>query len=237
MGTSEIVKLCELLSLDDNGKVEMEVLADNVFMFFFNKAEDRDAIWKRGPWHFDNNLIVLEKPLGAGELSNLSFDKVIEIPADARECRGRFLRVKVRIDIDKPLKRFLKLEVDESERVVVAPLIYKRLPEFCFACGKIGHNLKECPDDEARIEALEGTSTKFGAWMRAPGLEMGKSKNQKQMGKSSSEQDGGKSTSTSDGSTKGGDMLRIEHNYNSNGDRAESGGSVGKLNGNKKDGN
>ncbi|KAK0599999.1 hypothetical protein LWI29_010594 [Acer saccharum] len=124
MGTSEIVKLCELLSLSDDGKtvrpqeeirregiadvshclvgkvlsgkkvnreafisvieqlwnpfsqVEVEVIAENIFMFFFSKTEDRDAIWKRGPWHFDNHLIVLEKPTGAGEISNLAFEKV-----------------------------------------------------------------------------------------------------------------------------------------------------------------
>ncbi|TXG73188.1 hypothetical protein EZV62_001767 [Acer yangbiense] len=71
----------------------------------------------RGPWQFDNHLIVFEKPKGAREISNLAFDKVeiwvqvhnlplmcmnrsvarliaeeigqvIEIPADAKECRG-----------------------------------------------------------------------------------------------------------------------------------------------------
>ncbi|KAI9191558.1 hypothetical protein LWI28_009958 [Acer negundo] len=99
-------------------------------MFFFNKSENRDAVWKRGPWHFDNHLVVLEKPTGAGEISDLAFAKVemwvqihnlplmymnrkaarliaeeigpvIEIPADAKECRSKFLQVKVQIkDLD-----------------------------------------------------------------------------------------------------------------------------------------
>ncbi|KAK0579475.1 hypothetical protein LWI29_026805 [Acer saccharum] len=33
--------------------------------------------------------------------------------------------------------------------------------------GRIGHGTKECPDDNARAEALRGETPKFGAWMRA----------------------------------------------------------------------
>ncbi|TXG72776.1 hypothetical protein EZV62_001355 [Acer yangbiense] len=166
------------------GRVEIEVIADNIFVFYFNNPEVRDMIWARSPWHFDNNLIVLEKPQGVGEISSLSFHTaemwvqihnlplmcmnrraakeiteqigpVVEIPAESKECRGRFLRVKVQIDVSKPLKRFIKPGMDESDKVIVAPLLYERLPEFCYACGKIGHALKECTDDIAKLEALE----------------------------------------------------------------------------------
>ncbi|TXG46781.1 hypothetical protein EZV62_026075 [Acer yangbiense] len=305
MSTSEIVKLCESLSLSDHGRVlrlreevrregiadvshcligkvlsgkkvnreafinminqlwspfgqvEIEVIADNIFMFFFTKSEDRDAVWRRGPWHFDNHLIVLEKPIGAGEISELGFDKVdmwvqihnlplmymnrraarslaeeigqvIEIPADAKECRGKFLRVKVRIDVNKPLKRFIKLAVDDTERVVVAPLIYERLPKFCYACGKLGHVLRECPNDEARIDALEGVSTQFGAWLRVPGPDVGKQKPQKSMGQQSSGSGDGKSISVSDGSTRGNDECRVGINHTQSTAGDASGGSVGR---------
>ncbi|KAI9187214.1 hypothetical protein LWI28_025616 [Acer negundo] len=156
--------------------------------------------------------------------------RVIGIPVDAKECRGKYLSVKIQIELNKPLKRFIKLAVDDSEKVVVAPLIYERLPEFCYACGKLGHVLKECSDYEARIEALEGASTKFGAWMRASRSEIGKSKVQKQVGRNSSEQEG-KSKSTSDGSTKEVKALRIRHNQTNSAENAESGGSVEKLTG------
>ncbi|KAK3212206.1 hypothetical protein Dsin_016912 [Dipteronia sinensis] len=50
-------------------------------------------------------------------------------------------------------------------------LKYERLPEFYYACGRIGHGSKDCPDVEARIGALNGATTKFGAWMRASVLD------------------------------------------------------------------
>ncbi|KAK3193077.1 hypothetical protein Dsin_024387 [Dipteronia sinensis] len=58
------------------GKVDVESVGDNIFMFCFNNQEDRNRIWHRGPWYFDNSLIVLEKPMGVGDISLLGFTKV-----------------------------------------------------------------------------------------------------------------------------------------------------------------
>ncbi|TXG68535.1 hypothetical protein EZV62_003470 [Acer yangbiense] len=178
------------------GNVEIEVVGDNTFMFYFNNPEDRDRIWQRGPWHFDRSLIVLEKPEGMGDISQLCFNKaefwvqihdipimcmnkrmakwlaeqigrVVEIPMESRECWGKFLRVKVLIDISKPLKRWLRLKLDRSDNIVVVGLKYERLPEFCYACGKVGHGINKCTDTEAKKEAIEGPKTKFGSWLRA----------------------------------------------------------------------
>ncbi|TXG60685.1 hypothetical protein EZV62_015258 [Acer yangbiense] len=188
------------------GSVEIEAVGDNTFMFFFPSLEVRSLIWSRGPWHFDRNLIVLEKPTGTGDISKLSFHMVefwvqihnlplmcmnrrmarylaeqigtvVELPTDSRECWGRFIRVKVRIDISKPLLRCLRLNLDDSGEVTTAILLYERLPEFCYACGIIGHGLRDCPDDDARLEALEGVSTKYGSWLRAASVEQSKNRN------------------------------------------------------------
>lgn len=53
----------------------------------------------------------------------------------------------MKIDIDKPLKRWLRLKLGKTEEITVVNLRYERLPEFCFACGRIGHGIKECVDE------------------------------------------------------------------------------------------
>ncbi|KAK3221474.1 hypothetical protein Dsin_008499, partial [Dipteronia sinensis] len=66
------------------------------------------------------------------------------------------MKVKVLLDISKPLKRWLRLKLDKSDNIVVVALKYERLPEFCYACGRIGHGIKDCPDGKARKRALDG---------------------------------------------------------------------------------
>ncbi|TXG62425.1 hypothetical protein EZV62_009419 [Acer yangbiense] len=185
------------------GQVEVELVRDNTFMFYFDNRDDRNQVWQRGPWHFGNNLIALEKPLGLGNISNLGFNRadfwiqihdipigcmnrkmakwlaeqlgeVLDIPAESRECWGKFMRVRVRIDISKPLKRWLKLKSGLSDEVFTLGLKYEKLPDFCFAYGRIGHGIKECVDEAARILALDGSQTKFGSWLKAPIIEKSK---------------------------------------------------------------
>ncbi|TXG50706.1 hypothetical protein EZV62_023230 [Acer yangbiense] len=80
---------------------------------------------------------------------------VVEIPYDSRECWGKFLWVKVQINITKPLKRWLRLKLGKTEDIVVVGLKYERLSDFCFVCGRIGHLVKECTDEVAREVTAE----------------------------------------------------------------------------------
>ncbi|TXG53135.1 hypothetical protein EZV62_022304 [Acer yangbiense] len=113
------------------GMVEVEMIDDNAFMFYFPRKEDRELI-----------------------------GMVIELPADSRECWGKFLMVRVRIDISKPLKRCLRVQLEGLDKAVVAPIHYERLPDFCFACGLIGHVIRDCADAEAKKEALARKMTR-----------------------------------------------------------------------------
>ena len=58
------------------GRVEIESVGVNIFLFRFDNQEDWNRIWKRGPWYFDNSIIVLVKPEGMGDISSLQFHKV-----------------------------------------------------------------------------------------------------------------------------------------------------------------
>ncbi|KAK3225143.1 hypothetical protein Dsin_005005 [Dipteronia sinensis] len=104
---------------------------------------------------------------------------VIEIPAESRECWGKFLRVRVRIDITKPLKRCLKVRLEGFEKATMAPIHYERLLDFCFTCRKLGHVMRDCADVEARNEALQGNATRYGVWMKVAATERPKSYTQR----------------------------------------------------------
>ncbi|RLM59154.1 retrotransposon protein, putative, unclassified [Panicum miliaceum] len=57
---------------------------------------------------------------------------------------GRFIRIKVKLDIRKPLMRGLTVCVREENRPVWCPVEYEYLPDFCYTCGIIGHTDKVC---------------------------------------------------------------------------------------------
>ncbi|KAM6600189.1 hypothetical protein CsatA_019798 [Cannabis sativa] len=69
------------------------------------------------------------------------------VKTDAKNFNGiwrEYLRVRATIDIDKPLKRRMKLCKDNGEWIW-ANFKYEHIPTFCFVCGIIGHSERFCP--------------------------------------------------------------------------------------------
>ncbi|TXG53668.1 hypothetical protein EZV62_018924 [Acer yangbiense] len=151
MSAAELAGLCENLSLADEDGEVLEVAEEAQL----DEVEDVDPeqILAERP------VALEEKPDSYGETRGFW------------EYWGKFIRVKVQLDILKPLKRWLRLKLDKSKNIVVVGLKYERLPDFCFACGRIGHVIKECTDEEAKKGVLEGSITKFGPWLKASGPE------------------------------------------------------------------
>lgn len=79
---------------------------------------------------------------------------------------GSFLRMKVTIDINKPLCRGRLISLSHGEQSWVS-FKYKRLPNICYQCGCLKHGDRDC---DLWIES-EGNLTKesqvYGAWIRA----------------------------------------------------------------------
>lgn len=76
---------------------------------------------------------------------------------------GEFLRARVSIALDKPLRRRMKLKKSDSNWCWVN-FKYEGIPTFCFICGLIGHSDKLC---EKHFEMSEENIEKIGPWMRA----------------------------------------------------------------------
>ncbi|KAL5787264.1 hypothetical protein ACOSP7_004213 [Xanthoceras sorbifolium] len=84
---------------------------------------------------------------------------IVDFLIDSKDLWGKFLRIKVSIDITKPLKRGIR---------------YERLPDFCYGCGFIGYSFRECYNSEVRKNIMEGVEPKFGGWLRASPLDRSK---------------------------------------------------------------
>lgn len=72
--------------------------------------------------------------------------KVEEVETDeAGECIGSFVRITALVDVTKPLTKRLILKFEEGNQLSMK-VVYERLPEFFFCCGRIRHQYKECLD-------------------------------------------------------------------------------------------
>ncbi|KAK3189417.1 hypothetical protein Dsin_028978 [Dipteronia sinensis] len=70
------------------------------------------------------------------------------------DCLGKYLRVRVAIEVDKPLRRFLRADVLGDGEETVMPIQYERLPDFYFRCGILGHTVRGCSEmDKSGTEA------------------------------------------------------------------------------------
>ncbi|KAL8479351.1 hypothetical protein ACS0TY_026278 [Phlomoides rotata] len=79
--------------------------------------------------------------------------ELVEIDLASMDGVARSIRIKVRVDYQKPLRRGITLELKEKGHVWV-DFKYKRLPSFCYLCGTLGHMRWEC-------DLTEGTT----GWM------------------------------------------------------------------------
>lgn len=67
-----------------------------------------------------------------------------EVDLEDEEIKwGEYMRVRVKLDISKPLLKKKKLAIEEFELMWVS-FSYEKLPDYCYGCLVIGHRYKEC---------------------------------------------------------------------------------------------
>lgn len=82
---------------------------------------------------------ILVRPL----VIKIGVFKEADVGDDAKAV-GRWLRIKVVIDIRKPLMRGITVKVGDAEKEKWCSFLYEFLPDFCYMCGHIGHTDRQC---------------------------------------------------------------------------------------------
>lgn len=156
-------------------EVTVAAWGDNLYAFGFRAEDDVTKIMSSGPWSIMGCLMVLRKWDAQKTLEELDFNfspfwvqiqglplgflnarsgmKIAEslgevIAVEDPDGRGkpmRFIRVRVWIDITKPLKKGFYLKRHDDEDIWVK-FKYERLSDYCYGCGRVGHTVNDCGD-------------------------------------------------------------------------------------------
>lgn len=163
-----------------------------MFACEFSSQQDQKRALDDGPLNFFRNLVIFDRPLGWQNHTSMSFDDLtiwvqlhnlplalmhrellakvgrqigVIVEMDAGEngvFLGRFARIRVRININQPISKFIRISTEGEAEDIIVLLVYERLPDFCYACGRIGHTVRDCVDDTVNKDKLE-----YGTWLRA----------------------------------------------------------------------
>jgi hypothetical protein len=153
---------------------ECKDLGENHFLFTFRQHSGKRRALEDGPWNFGKDLVVVVDFDGYKTVDEMDFTiipiwvRVMNLPLGfmTRECGeeigniigefvemesedgdlavGQHLRIKVRLDITKPIMRGIKITVEEKVQGVWCPFAYEFLPDYCYNSGIIGHVEKSC---------------------------------------------------------------------------------------------
>jgi hypothetical protein len=157
--------------------VSCKDLGENHFLFTFHQASGKRRALEEGPWMFGKDLVIMVEydetkileeicfafisiwvrifklPFGmmnkeVGETIGGEMGEFMEMDKEEDgSAVGRFLRIKIRLDIRKPLMRGITVQVegkDGETHPLWCPVMYEFLPDFCYTCGLIGHIDKVC---------------------------------------------------------------------------------------------
>nr|XP_023918488.1 uncharacterized protein LOC112030039 [Quercus suber]POF02866.1 uncharacterized protein CFP56_10923 [Quercus suber] len=131
--------------------------------------EDFENVLKKGPWFIGGHFLSLRlwepdfRPSSANISSVAVWVRLNELPIEyynaealkhignaignmlrvdtfiASESRGRFARLCIQIDVEKPLVTAILIGKHEQS------VAYKGIQNLCFECGRLGHRREACP--------------------------------------------------------------------------------------------
>ncbi|XP_062104231.1 uncharacterized protein At4g02000-like [Humulus lupulus] len=175
--------------------VFIKELDNNRFLFQFYHELDIKRVVEGSPWYFNRKALIISRMTQEGNPRCIALDtldlwiQVHDLPigfmtttvlkaignyigvfVDA--CPKNFMgiwrdymRIRVRLELTKPLKRKMRIRQSATEWVWVN-FKYENIPTFCFVCGLLGHSERFCP---RRFDTPEEEIVQpYGDWMRTP---------------------------------------------------------------------
>jgi hypothetical protein len=153
---------------------------DNLFVAEFGCKADLERVLAGTPWMVGRHAVILKDYDEKLSASEIVFDRMeiwvrilnlplgwmnqtrgsramsligpmvrMDVDADGK-ASGAFLRARVAIEIDKPLRRGVLLRMSKAEEPRWFHAQYEKLPYYCFGCGIMGHSEVECLHPGAR---------------------------------------------------------------------------------------
>ncbi|XP_021757945.1 uncharacterized protein LOC110722981 [Chenopodium quinoa] len=174
----------------------------NLFVFQFVKEKDKNRVIEGMPWFFDGKLMLLKDIQGEEQPSEVVFDRtpmwvrLYDVPFNKRNPLimseignmlegfmelddtdplgwGEFMRIRVMLDVTKPLRWGLLVAVGSATTKWI-DVKYERLSDFCFYCGILDHTDRECDKKEMDGEEMNDVVYQYGPWLRASPLKLSK---------------------------------------------------------------
>ena len=175
---------------------------DHILLFVFELETNAKWVLANEPWTFDKHVVLLQRFDGSTPARYLKFtnlkilvqihglpmcmldsETAIELGetlGQVTPCKnsselvgGDFLLVHVEIDVSKPLCRGRRIAPDDNEEIWVS-FKYEKLPNFCYWCGVISHDGKECEVWLTRKDLEITEPHEYGPWLRVVPYNPGK---------------------------------------------------------------
>jgi hypothetical protein len=194
MVSKEVIRTTLTRGWKSEGHPNFKILGDNLFLVELESESDKKRVLEGRPWTVEGHLFAVEDYDGLSLPSNYLFEKaafwvriyrlplscmslivgkqigesmgqVLKVDVDEGGMGwGECLRVKVVLDLRKPLSIGRKLKINGSPTLI--SFQYEKLPKFCFRCGVIMHGDTGC--SERHDVRAQNATTQYGPWLRAP---------------------------------------------------------------------
>ncbi|KAK6155819.1 hypothetical protein DH2020_010067 [Rehmannia glutinosa] len=173
----------------------------NKFQFIFQSQVDKKRVIQGKLWSFDNQFLVMREWKEGVDMKRENFSfidmwiQVWDLPAhwissevglkigrlfpatkdvfipETGSIKGRYLKIKVSVEIEKPLLRGTTLTLKGETHWV--SFKYENLIGCCFYCGWIGHHERMCEERKFDIQNNNLREGRYGDWLKAEDLSGG----------------------------------------------------------------